>query len=169
MWEFVCPVCGKLVKENYDINYIKTNCVGMTHDCLECGAILMIEKDGTCSDFGAELVRRYSEMGLNGSKEQATDTYVSVADVVNTYAIYDINDTMQNKSGQMTMPLEKLQRLIEAAHTAGWMEAKGTIQIDNEDELTEFLLSLHNEWENNVDKDFREFYAYKLLNHYHHV
>jgi predicted RNA-binding Zn-ribbon protein involved in translation (DUF1610 family) len=75
MWKWTCPVCGKEIEENYTIEEIKEY-IGATHDCPECGGLVMIEKDCTCSDFGKELVRRYSEMGLNVSKEEASNSYI---------------------------------------------------------------------------------------------
>ena len=73
MWKWTCPICNNDIEEGYEIEEL---IVGATHDCPECGALLMIEEDCTCSDFGEELVRRYAEMGLNVSKEKACGSYV---------------------------------------------------------------------------------------------
>lgn len=75
MWEFTCPCCNGEFESSYTIEFIKEH-IGATIDCPECGALLMIEENCTCSDFGEELVRRYAEMGLNVSKEKACGSYV---------------------------------------------------------------------------------------------
>ena len=67
----------------------------------------------------------------------------------------------------MEQHYNELEYLIEAAHTVGWMEANGEIEIENEGELTEFLVDIYNEWDKNIKtKSFSEFSAYAILEHY---
>lgn len=75
MWTYICPLCKQEVAQEYDIETIK-DYVGATHDCGNCSGLLMIEEDLTVSDFGAALVERYSEMGVDVSKETATGSFV---------------------------------------------------------------------------------------------
>ena len=77
-WEYICPICGKTVKEKYTESFIRNGYIGATHDCPYCGGLLMIEDDLTCSDFGEELVRCYDEMGVKVSKEEATGSYITI-------------------------------------------------------------------------------------------
>lgn len=77
MWKWTCPVCGAEITENHTIEEVKKH-VGATHDCPKCGGLVMIEKDCTCSDFGAELVKRYAKMGANVSKEEASNSYIEI-------------------------------------------------------------------------------------------
>ena len=74
-WEWTCPCCGTEFESEFTIDFIKEH-IGATTDCPECNALLMIEEDCTCSDFGKELVRRYSEMGLNVSNEEANNSCI---------------------------------------------------------------------------------------------
>ena len=60
MWNWTCPICGKRITEDYEVEEIKEY-VGATHECPECNGVLMIEDDCTCSDFGKELEKRYCE------------------------------------------------------------------------------------------------------------
>lgn len=78
MWRYKCPICGGDVMEEYDIETVKAY-VGATHDCASCGGLLMIEKDLSVSDFGNELVKRYKEMGIDVSKEEAAGTYIDLS------------------------------------------------------------------------------------------
>ena len=77
MWKWTCPICGKEIEENYTIEEVK-GYIGATHDCPECGSLVIIEEDCSCSDFGKELVRRYAEMGLDVSKEEASNYYIEI-------------------------------------------------------------------------------------------
>lgn len=61
----------------------------------------------------------------------------------------------------------KLQLIVEAAHTAGWKESMGEIEIPNEDELTVFLLNIYEVWEREGrPKSFAEFSTCELVNRY---
>ena len=62
---------------------------------------------------------------------------------------------------------EKLVDIVEAANTSGWLEAEGKIILDTDENLTEFLIHKHNEWEeNNCGKCFSEYIVEKLLEVY---
>lgn len=77
-WEYRCHICGNKIKEPYTQPFIKNRYIGATHNCPKCGGLLVINEDLSCSDFGEILQKRYKEMGLNVSKEQATGTYINV-------------------------------------------------------------------------------------------
>ena len=57
MWKWKCPICGKEIEEDFDIDYIKNECVGYTHDCPECEGLVLINEDGICTDFESVLKR----------------------------------------------------------------------------------------------------------------
>ena len=76
-WEYVCPVCNCNIVEKYKVKEIKEY-VGATHDCPKCNGLLMIQEDLTCSDFGEELTRRYEELGVKATKEEATSSFIEV-------------------------------------------------------------------------------------------
>lgn len=76
MWEFKCPCCGDEFISNLSEEVARKN-IGSTIDC-QCGALLMIKGDLSVSDFGEELVKRYSEVGLNVSKEKAVNSYIEI-------------------------------------------------------------------------------------------
>lgn len=83
MWKWKCPVCNKEIEEDFDLDYIKKECVGCTHDCPECGGLVLINDNGICTDFGAVLKRvsdQIDEMEKNGEivLDEETDEYVEV-------------------------------------------------------------------------------------------
>lgn len=57
MWKWKCPICGKNIEEDFDTHYVETECVGCTHDCPDCGGLVLINEGGICTDFGAVLQR----------------------------------------------------------------------------------------------------------------
>lgn len=60
-----------------------------------------------------------------------------------------------------------IQYIVEAAHTAGWQEARGLIEIENDDELTSFLLDIYYKWENGEQyRSFTEFSTNEILKRY---
>jgi len=75
VWAYICPICNEQITTKHSLEVAKSH-IGATHDCLNCNGLLMIEEDLTVSDFGEVLVRRYSEMGVTVSKEQATGTFI---------------------------------------------------------------------------------------------
>ena len=75
MWKIVCPCCGGTFETDCTVEEIKTF-VGATADCPGCESLLRIEADLTCSDFGEELTKRYSEAGLTISKEEACKSFI---------------------------------------------------------------------------------------------
>ncbi|MCL1878003.1 MAG: hypothetical protein FWF80_04030 [Defluviitaleaceae bacterium] len=75
MWKYKCPICNEQIIEQYDLKTVETH-IGATHDCPNCNGLLMITDDLSCSDFGAELVKRYADMGVTVSNEQATGTFI---------------------------------------------------------------------------------------------
>ena len=76
-WKWICPVCKKEIEEEYTVDEVR-DYVGATHNCPECNGLVMIEEDLTCSDFGNELVKRYADMGLNVSKEEASNSHITL-------------------------------------------------------------------------------------------
>lgn len=76
MWEFKCPVCGDEFITEYTVEEIADS-IGCTMDC-QCGALLKIKNDLTCSDFSEELCKIYSNYGLDVSKEEAVNSFVEV-------------------------------------------------------------------------------------------
>ena len=76
-WNYKCPICGNDIQEDYSEEEIKKY-IGATHDCPNCGGLLMIEEDLSCADFGKELSRRYAEMGINVSPEEASGSYIEI-------------------------------------------------------------------------------------------
>jgi hypothetical protein len=54
------------------------NHIGATIDCSSCDALLKLNKDLTCSDFGEELVDIYHHMGLDVSKANAQNSYIDL-------------------------------------------------------------------------------------------
>ena len=75
MWKYTCPICNDEIIEQRDLKTVEAH-IGATHDCPKCNGLLMIADDLTCSDFGEELVKRYADMGVTVSKEQATGTFI---------------------------------------------------------------------------------------------
>lgn len=53
-WEFICPICGKNVINDYDIDEIKEY-IGATYDCPECGGTLRIKPDLGVENFANVL------------------------------------------------------------------------------------------------------------------
>ena len=83
MWKWTCPICKKEIEEDFELDYIKNECVGCTHDCPECGGLVLINEDGLCSDFGATLERianQIEEMEKNGEIvcDPTTGEYIDV-------------------------------------------------------------------------------------------
>lgn len=76
-WEWVCPCCNTEFKSECSVDFIKDH-IGSTTDCPECDALLIINDDLTCSDFGEELVRRYAEAGVTISKEKAINSCIRI-------------------------------------------------------------------------------------------
>jgi len=76
MWKFTCPCCNTEIETIFTIDEVKEH-IGATCDCPECGALLRINEDLTCIDFGEELVRRYAEMGYKVSKEEASNSRIN--------------------------------------------------------------------------------------------
>lgn len=61
----------------------------------------------------------------------------------------------------------KIRYLVEAAHTAGWMEARRQIQIENDEELAQFLSDIYDEWDSSSKSEsFAEFSFLKIIEHY---
>ena len=77
MWEWACPCCNTEFESECTIDYIKEH-IGATHNCPKCGALLIIEENCTCKDFGAELVQRYSSIGMIVSKKGIIDLHIRV-------------------------------------------------------------------------------------------
>jgi hypothetical protein len=72
MWKWKCPICGQDIEEDFDVKYIHNECVGCTHDCPECGGLVLINENGICTDFGSVLERvanQIDEMEKNGEIE----------------------------------------------------------------------------------------------------
>ena len=71
----------------------------------------------------------------------------------------------------MQNELTKIQAIVSAAHTAGWMECRDEIHIENDDELADFLIALYDEWDQgdktqsweefSHDRIEKEYYPYK--------
>lgn len=82
-WKYICPVCNRAIEEAYTLDEVREY-VGATHDCPECGGLLMIEKDLTCSDFGTQMIKEYAEYrgekSMIESKEQRYKDFVSNSD-----------------------------------------------------------------------------------------
>ena len=79
-WKGICPICGKDVAVGYDndlytIEEVSKH-IGATLDCPHCNALLKLNDDFTCSDFGAELSEIYKNTGLNVTKEEAKSNYI---------------------------------------------------------------------------------------------
>jgi len=74
-WKYMCPLCNESVTTKHSVGVAEAH-IGATHECVNCGGLLMIEADLTVSDFGAKLVRRYEELGVSVSKEEATGTFI---------------------------------------------------------------------------------------------
>jgi endogenous inhibitor of DNA gyrase (YacG/DUF329 family) len=83
VWKWKCPICGKNIEEDFDTHYVKTECVGCTHDCPECGSLVLINNGGICTDFGSVLQRmsdQIDEMEKNGEivLDEESDEYIEV-------------------------------------------------------------------------------------------
>lgn len=79
-WKGICPVCGKDVAIGYDndlytIEEVSKH-IGATLDCPHCNALLKLNDDFTCSDFGSELREIYKGAGLNVTKEESKINYI---------------------------------------------------------------------------------------------
>ena len=74
-WKYFCPICNEEVATTHSLETVKAH-IGSTCDCINCNGLLMIEEDLTVSDFGEELVKRYSSLGITVSKKEATGTFV---------------------------------------------------------------------------------------------
>ena len=77
MWKWKCPICGKETEEDFDLEYIKSECVGCTHDCPECEGLVLINEDGICTDFESVLKRvsdQIDEMEKNGEIKYNPET-----------------------------------------------------------------------------------------------
>ena len=81
MWKWTCPMCGKEIYEELSLKVVKEY-IGATHDCPECGGLVMIEEDLTCTNFAKELSCRYAEMGLIVSPEEAVGNYIELTEPV---------------------------------------------------------------------------------------
>ena len=83
MWKWKCPICEKYIEEDFEFDYIQNECVGHTHDCPECGGLVLINENGICTNFEAVINRVYDqicEMEKNGEivLDEETDEYVEV-------------------------------------------------------------------------------------------
>ena len=77
MWKWKCPICGRDIEEDFDIDCIKNECVGYTHDCPKCGGLVLINEGGICTDFESVLKRvskQIDEMEKNGEIRHNPDT-----------------------------------------------------------------------------------------------
>ena len=63
---------------------------------------------------------------------------------------------------------EDLVDIVEAANTAGWLEAEGKIVLESDEDLTKFLVEHHKKWAENKDcgKCFAEYILEKLVEKY---
>ena len=60
-----------------------------------------------------------------------------------------------------------IEYIVEAAHTAGWQEAKGLIEIENENELASFLLNIYYKWDGGEKTmSFTQFSTNEILKRY---
>lgn len=79
-WKGICPICGKDVAVGYENDLYTvakmSEHIGATLDCPHCNALLKLNDDLTCSDFGTELSEIYKGAGLNVSKEEAKSNYI---------------------------------------------------------------------------------------------
>lgn len=70
LWTYTCPCCNKeIIEKDKTVDFIKQH-IGATHDCPECGALLMIEEDTSCSDFTKTLIEMYRQAGVKGTDEE---------------------------------------------------------------------------------------------------
>lgn len=76
-WKGSCPICGKYFSTGLTESDM-LNHVGATMDCPNCNALLKLNKDLTCNDFGEELVSIYHDMGLDVSKDHAQNSYIDL-------------------------------------------------------------------------------------------
>lgn len=68
-WTYTCPCCNKeIIEIDKTVDFIKRY-IGATHDCPECGALLKIKSDLSCSDFNKELINIYRGAGVTGTDE----------------------------------------------------------------------------------------------------
>lgn len=79
-WKGICPVCRNDVAVGYENDLYTvakmSEHIGATLDCPHCNALLKLNDDLTCSDFGTELSEIYKGAGLNVSKEEAKSNYI---------------------------------------------------------------------------------------------
>ena len=73
-WKGICPICGKDVvvgdeNDMYTVSEVSEH-IGATLNCPHCNALLKLNGDLTCSDFGMELREIYKVAGLNVTKEE---------------------------------------------------------------------------------------------------
>lgn len=76
-WKGTCPICGKAFSTGLT-EFEMLNHIGATMDCPSCNALLKLNEDLTCSDFGEELVSIYHDMGLDVSKAHAQNSYIDL-------------------------------------------------------------------------------------------
>lgn len=76
-WKGICPICGKTFSTGLTESDM-LNHIGATMDCPSCNALLKLNEDLTCSDFGEELVSIYKDMGLDVSKTNAQNSYIDL-------------------------------------------------------------------------------------------
>lgn len=75
--------------------------------------------------------------------------------------------TYEMQESCITLPSKAIHYIVEAAHTAGWQEATGLIEIENDEELTKFLLNIYNKWVyGGENKSFTEFSTYEIFNRF---
>lgn len=79
-WKGICPVCGNDVAVGYENDLYTvakmSEHIGAALDCPHCNALLKLNDDLTCSDFGTELSEIYKGAGLNVSEEEAKSNYI---------------------------------------------------------------------------------------------
>lgn len=74
-WNFICPICNRNVMEGYTVEEIK-DYIGATYNCPECNGLLRITDDLGVEDFGKELVRSYSDVGVDVDVNTAANSYM---------------------------------------------------------------------------------------------
>lgn len=78
MWQYRCPVCGKVVREDKSKADV-TKIMRRSHKCPECGGTLYVSDKGFCVDLGEMLVRAFElNTGIILSKEEVLSNYYEV-------------------------------------------------------------------------------------------
>lgn len=76
MWQYRCPICGKLIEENVSKEKVKA-IMRYSHRCPDCGGVLYVNDKGACLDLGEMLCRALEiNTGIILSKSEALSHYV---------------------------------------------------------------------------------------------